>query len=150
MSFCRLSIRAEATEKARHTVDSWEQFIRDHRDDITALQILYNQPYGSKDLNFKEIKELAQAINVRPTVGRPTGCGMPTERSKPIVSEAPVLDCSPILCHSCAMHSTPMANSSRSLKSWPSGTRHGSKSRRLSDARLPMSSECGWTASVTT
>jgi type I restriction enzyme R subunit len=56
----------EATEKARHTVESWEQFIRDHRDDITALQILYNQPYGSKDLNFKEIKELAQAIQRPP------------------------------------------------------------------------------------
>jgi type I restriction enzyme R subunit len=56
----------EATEKARHTVESWEQFIRDHRDDITALQILYNQPYGSKDLNFREIKELAQAIERPP------------------------------------------------------------------------------------
>jgi type I restriction enzyme R subunit len=56
----------EATEKARHTVESWEQFIRDHRDDITALQILYNQPYGSKDLSFREIKELAQAIGRPP------------------------------------------------------------------------------------
>lgn len=57
---------AEATERARHTVDSWEEFIRDHRDDITALQILYNQPYGSKDLNFKDIRELAQAIQRPP------------------------------------------------------------------------------------
>jgi type I restriction enzyme R subunit len=56
----------EATESARHTVESWQQFIRDHRDDITALQILYNQPYGSKDLNFREIKELAQAIERPP------------------------------------------------------------------------------------
>jgi type I restriction enzyme R subunit len=56
----------EATEKARHTVQSWEQFIRDHRNDITALQILYSQPYGSKDLNFREIKELAQAIERPP------------------------------------------------------------------------------------
>jgi len=57
---------AEATEKARHTVNSWEQFIRDNRDDITALQILYNQPYGSRDLNFKDIKDLAQAIHRPP------------------------------------------------------------------------------------
>jgi type I restriction enzyme R subunit len=56
----------EATEKARHTVESWERYIRDNRDDITALQILYNQPYGAKDLNFKEIKALAQAIERPP------------------------------------------------------------------------------------
>ena len=61
----------EATEKARHTIESWEQFIRDHRDDITALQILYNQPYGSKDLNFREIKELAQAIERPPNLWTP-------------------------------------------------------------------------------
>jgi type I restriction enzyme R subunit len=55
---------ADATDRARATVQSWEQFCAANRDEITALQILYarRQP---RRLTFREIKELAQ------TIGRP-------------------------------------------------------------------------------
>jgi type I restriction enzyme R subunit len=56
---------AEALEKARSIVDSFEQFIRDNKDEITALQVLYSRPYHQR-LTFKEIKELADAIQRPP------------------------------------------------------------------------------------
>jgi type I restriction enzyme R subunit len=56
----------EATDRARHTTQSFEAFIEENKDEITALQILYNQPYGAKELTFAQIKELAQAIERPP------------------------------------------------------------------------------------
>jgi type I restriction enzyme, R subunit len=56
---------AQAKEKAQNLVKSFEEFIRDNRDEITALQILYSRPYTQR-LTFKQIKELAQAIERPP------------------------------------------------------------------------------------
>ncbi|MDZ7751420.1 MAG: type I restriction-modification enzyme R subunit C-terminal domain-containing protein [Gammaproteobacteria bacterium] len=56
---------AEATERARGVVQSFEQFIEDHKDEITALQILYSKPYRAR-LNFDDIKELADQIQAPP------------------------------------------------------------------------------------
>ncbi len=58
---------AAAKEKARSIVESFEQFIREHKDEITALQVLYSRPYQQR-LTFKQIKELAEAIQ-RPPLG---------------------------------------------------------------------------------
>jgi len=55
----------DATERARHSVASFEQFIEDYKDEITALQVLYSRPYSQR-LTFKEIKELATAIGRPP------------------------------------------------------------------------------------
>jgi type I restriction enzyme R subunit len=52
---------ADAKEKAKTLVSSFEQFIRDHMDEITALQVLYSKPYGQR-LTFKQVRELAEAI----------------------------------------------------------------------------------------
>ncbi len=56
---------AEALENAKKTVTSFEQFIKDHKDEITALQILYSRPYKAR-LRFEEIKALAQLIEKPP------------------------------------------------------------------------------------
>ena len=48
----------DATDRARTTIESWQAFVDEHRDDIDALQILYSRPYG-KRLTLKAIKELA-------------------------------------------------------------------------------------------
>jgi type I restriction enzyme, R subunit len=53
-----------ATDRARLTVESFERFIEENKDEITALQILYSRPYQQR-LTFKEVKELAN------TIGRP-------------------------------------------------------------------------------
>jgi type I restriction enzyme R subunit len=56
---------ADAAERARGIVQSFEQFIEDHKDEITALQILYSQPYKAR-LSFDDIKELADQIQAPP------------------------------------------------------------------------------------
>jgi type I restriction enzyme, R subunit len=55
----------DATDRARMTVDSWEQFVNDNKDEITALQILYSRPRVER-LTFREVKELAQRIGRPP------------------------------------------------------------------------------------
>ena len=37
----------DATDRARATVESWERFIEENRDEITALQILYAAPHAA-------------------------------------------------------------------------------------------------------
>ena len=55
----------EAADRAREQIRSFRQFIEDHKDEITALQVLYGQPYGG-GLTYADIKELAQAIGRPP------------------------------------------------------------------------------------
>ena len=55
----------EAADRAREQTESFRQFIEDNKDEITALQVLYNQPYGG-GLTYADIKELAQAIGRPP------------------------------------------------------------------------------------
>jgi type I restriction enzyme R subunit len=54
-----------AADRARQTVESWERFCMDHRDEITALQILYARRQPQR-ITFREVKELAQAIDRPP------------------------------------------------------------------------------------
>jgi type I restriction enzyme R subunit len=55
----------DSADRARQTVDSFREFIEQHKDEITALQILYSRPYHQRP-TFKEIKELANAIGRPP------------------------------------------------------------------------------------
>jgi len=54
-----------ALERSRGVVQSFEQFIAEHKDEITALQILYSRPYAQR-LTFKDVKDLANAIEKPP------------------------------------------------------------------------------------
>lgn len=56
---------AEALEKAKGMIESFEKFIQDNKDEITALQILYSRPYKER-LRFEQIKELAGLIEKPP------------------------------------------------------------------------------------
>ncbi len=60
----------DATDRARNTVESFQQFIEEHRDEINALDILYRQPYGAR-LTYPDIKELANAIGRPPRAWTP-------------------------------------------------------------------------------
>jgi type I restriction enzyme R subunit len=51
-----------AKEKAKSIITSFEKFIAENKDEITALQVLYSKPYRQR-LTFKEIKELADALS---------------------------------------------------------------------------------------
>src|SRR3989475_1207516 len=60
----------DATERAKATVRSFRQFIEEHKDEITALQILYSHPYKQR-LTFKDIRDLAHAIAKPPYILTP-------------------------------------------------------------------------------
>jgi type I restriction enzyme, R subunit len=55
----------DALDRAKGVVQSFEQFIVDHKDEITALQVLYSKPYKQR-LHFEAVKELAEAIHQPP------------------------------------------------------------------------------------
>jgi type I restriction enzyme R subunit len=46
-------------------VQSFEKFIEEHKDEITALQVLYSRPHKQR-LTFEAVKELAEAIEKPP------------------------------------------------------------------------------------
>ncbi len=48
-------------EKAKSVVESFEQFIADNKDEITALQVLYSKPFKQR-LRFADVQELAEKL----------------------------------------------------------------------------------------
>ncbi len=55
----------DAKQHAKTLVKSFEEFIREHKDEITALQVLYAKPHA-KRLTFEDVKALADAISAPP------------------------------------------------------------------------------------
>jgi len=53
-------------KRAEETVTSFCEFIEDNRDELTALQILYNQPLGRQRLTYAAIRELVQRMTEPP------------------------------------------------------------------------------------
>jgi type I restriction enzyme R subunit len=56
---------AAATERAKSLVQTFEAFIAEHKDEITALQILYNRPVKAP-LRFEDVKTLADTLHAPP------------------------------------------------------------------------------------
>jgi type I restriction enzyme R subunit len=56
---------AEAADHARSLVKSFEEFITEHKDEITALQVLYSRPFRQR-LSFADIKGLADTLRMPP------------------------------------------------------------------------------------
>ncbi len=52
----------ENSEKAQLVVDDFSEWIMKHRDEITALQIFYDQPYRRRELTYKMIKDLFEIL----------------------------------------------------------------------------------------
>ena len=56
-------------DKARETVSAFAEWIDAHKDEITALQIFYGQPFQRRELTFAMIKELVETlINDKPAL----------------------------------------------------------------------------------
>ena len=49
-------------EKAKGLITSWNAFLEENQNEITALQILYNKPHAKRHLVYEELKTLAEAI----------------------------------------------------------------------------------------
>lgn len=52
----------ENSEKAQFIIDDFSNWINEHRDEITALQIFYDQPYRRRELTYKMIKDLFEIL----------------------------------------------------------------------------------------
>ena len=61
---------SEGSDRATALVQSFEEFIAQHKDEITALQILYSRRYAVErrraPLMFDQLKELADALHAPP------------------------------------------------------------------------------------
>jgi type I restriction enzyme R subunit len=66
---------AEATDKAQETVSHFREFLKEHRDSLTALQIYYSQPYRRKELTFAMVQEVAEALQRPPYNLTTNACG---------------------------------------------------------------------------
>jgi type I restriction enzyme, R subunit len=53
-------------DKAKRMVQTWQDFIEQHKNELTALQIIYNQPRQQQKLTFAAINQLAKAIEQPP------------------------------------------------------------------------------------
>ncbi len=47
---------------AEQTIRSFKAFMEENRDTLTALQIIYNQPYGKQKLTYAAIRDLVRAL----------------------------------------------------------------------------------------
>jgi type I restriction enzyme R subunit len=53
------------TQRARSVVESWRAYLDEHRDEISALQVLYGQPQPGR-VSFTELRGLAERIKRPP------------------------------------------------------------------------------------
>ena len=49
-------------DKARELIGSFSEWIAAHKDEITALQIFYSQPYRRRELTYAMIKDLVETV----------------------------------------------------------------------------------------
>ena len=53
-------------KRAEERIKSFREFIDKHKNELIALQILYNQPYGKQKLTYAAIRELTQKLTDPP------------------------------------------------------------------------------------
>ncbi|WP_371194076.1 DEAD/DEAH box helicase family protein [Glaciecola sp. SC05] len=53
-------------EKAQHIIQSFKQFIDDNKHELTAIELIYSQPYQQRHLSYEQIEELAENIQAPP------------------------------------------------------------------------------------
>lgn len=61
----RAEWETDATENAQEIVTDFTDYIEEHKDEITALSIFYDQPYKRRELTFAMIKELLETIKLQ-------------------------------------------------------------------------------------
>lgn len=66
---------------AEQTVQDFRTWIETHKDEITALQIFYGQPYQRRDLTYRMMKELAERLTLdKPALAHTRVASVPTTR----------------------------------------------------------------------
>jgi len=62
-SLLNVGWQADHTEKAKAVVSDFRQWMETHKDEITALQIFYDQPYRRREVTYKMIREVLDRLN---------------------------------------------------------------------------------------
>ena len=58
-----------SVDKAKELVQDFTAYLEQHKDEITALSIFYNQPYNRREITFKMIKEVFDKLTLeKPTL----------------------------------------------------------------------------------
>lgn len=52
------------TEHARHIIGDFSEWLASHKDELTALQIFYDQPYRRRELTFSMIREVLDKLQL--------------------------------------------------------------------------------------
>ncbi len=53
-------------ERAKGMINNWQQFIQDHKNELDAIQLIYQQPYQTRHLSYEQIEKLAEEIQQPP------------------------------------------------------------------------------------
>ena len=53
-------------EKAEGLINNWQQFIKDHQNELDAIQLIYQQPYQKRHLSYDMINQLVEEIEQPP------------------------------------------------------------------------------------
>ncbi|MCU7839119.1 MAG: DUF559 domain-containing protein [Candidatus Thiodiazotropha sp. (ex Troendleina suluensis)] len=53
-------------EKAEVLIQNWQHFIQDHKNELDAIQLIYQQPYQKRHLSYEQIEKLAEEIQQPP------------------------------------------------------------------------------------
>ncbi len=53
---------SDGSDRAEQIVSNFKEFIEENKDEITALQIIYNEPYRKQHLMYEQIRELAEKM----------------------------------------------------------------------------------------
>lgn len=54
------------SDVAEVLIKNWQQFIQDHKDELDAIQLIYQQPYQKRHLSYEQIEKLAEEIKQPP------------------------------------------------------------------------------------
>ncbi|MFH1252431.1 MAG: type I restriction-modification enzyme R subunit C-terminal domain-containing protein [bacterium] len=57
---------SDSKEKAKAVTEQFREFLQTEKDEITALQIIYNQPYSKRHLTYEMIRDLAESMQNPP------------------------------------------------------------------------------------
>ncbi|MEW8584378.1 MAG: type I restriction-modification enzyme R subunit C-terminal domain-containing protein, partial [Candidatus Thiodiazotropha sp.] len=53
-------------ENAELLIQNWQQFIQDHKNELDAIQLIYQKPYQKRHLSYEQIEKLAEEIQQPP------------------------------------------------------------------------------------
>jgi len=57
---------SDSKEKAKAVTEQFREFLQTNKDEITALQIIYNQPFSKRHLTYEMIRDLAESMQNPP------------------------------------------------------------------------------------